>query len=62
MTDEIRTDNTDTFKNALHKIVELTEENEQLKAQIEYAKSVIKSLLDNTDEYCRQRAIDFIKE
>lgn len=26
---EIRTDNTDTFKNALKKIVELTEENEQ---------------------------------
>ena len=36
--DEIRTDNTDTFKNALKKIVELTEENEQLKAQIEKMK------------------------
>ena len=38
MTDEIRTDNTDTFKNALKKIVELTEENDQLKAQIEKMK------------------------
>lgn len=34
----VRTDNTDTFKNALKKIVELTEENEQLKAQIEKMK------------------------
>lgn len=30
--------------------------------QIDYAKSIIKSLLDNSDEYAEQRARDFIKE
>lgn len=27
-----------------------------------YAKAIIKDLLDNSDEYARQRAIDFLKE
>ena len=30
--------------------------------QLNYAKSIIKSLLDNSDEYAEQRARDFIKE
>ena len=29
---------------------------------IDYAKSIIKSLLDNSDEYAEQRAIEFLKE
>lgn len=28
----------------------------------EYAKVIIQDLLDNSDEYARQRAIDFLKE
>ena len=28
----------------------------------EYAKTIIQDLLDNSDEYARQRAIDFLKE
>ena len=28
----------------------------------EYAKTIIKDLLDNSDEYARQRAIEFLKE
>lgn len=34
----------------------------ELEAQIDYAKSIIKSLLDNSDEYAEQRARDFLKE
>lgn len=30
--------------------------------QLEYARTIIKDLLDNSDEYARQRAIDFLKE
>ena len=30
--------------------------------QLTYAKTIIQDLLDNTDEYARQRAIDFLKE
>ena len=30
--------------------------------QIEYAKTIIQDLLSNSDEYARQRAIDFLKE
>jgi hypothetical protein len=29
---------------------------------LNYAKTIIKDLLDNSDEYARQRAIDFLKE
>ena len=28
----------------------------------EYAKTIIQDLLDNSDEYARQRAIDFLEE
>ena len=28
----------------------------------EYAKTIIQDLLDNSDEYARQRAVDFLKE
>lgn len=28
----------------------------------EYAKTIIQDLLDNSDEYARQRAMDFLKE
>lgn len=31
-------------------------------SQLTYAKTIIQDLLDNTDEYARQRAIDFLKE
>lgn len=30
--------------------------------KMNYAKAIIKDLLDNSDEYARQRAIDFLKE
>jgi hypothetical protein len=30
--------------------------------KLNYAKNIIKDLLDNSDEYARQRAIDFLKE
>ena len=30
--------------------------------KLNYAKTVVKDLLDNSDEYTRQRAIDFLKE
>lgn len=30
--------------------------------QIEYAKTIIQDLLNNSDEYARQRAMDFLKE
>ena len=32
------------------------------KEQLDYAKSIIKSLLDNSDEYARERAENFLKE
>ena len=28
----------------------------------EYAKTIVKDLLDNSDEYARQRAMDFLEE
>ena len=39
-------------------------ENQKKKAdkQLTYAKTIIQDLLDNSDEYARQRAIDFLKE
>lgn len=45
----------------------LAEENENAKTrsveeQLEYAKTIIQDLLDNSDEYARQRAIDFLEE
>ena len=33
----------------------------ELKDEMNYVKSIIKGLLDNSDEYARQRAIDFLK-
>lgn len=30
--------------------------------KLTYAKTIIQALLDNSDEYARQRAIDFLKE
>jgi len=35
---------------------------EELKEKLNYAKAIIKDLLDNSDEYAKQRAIDFLKE
>lgn len=32
------------------------------KERLTYAKTIIQDLLENTDEYARQRAIDFLKE
>lgn len=55
MTETIRTDNSETLKNALLRI-------KAIKEQIEYAKAIIKDLLDNSDEYARQRAMDFLEE
>lgn len=43
----------------LNQIENLTMEIKELK---DYAKSIIKDLLDNSDEYCRQRAYDFLGE
>ena len=45
----------------------LAEENEKaetmsVEEQLEYAKTIIQDLLDNSDEYARQRAIDFLKK
>lgn len=45
----------------------LAEENEKaeimsVEEQLEYAKSIIQDLLNNSDEYARQRAIDFLEE
>lgn len=45
----------------------LAEENGKAKTksveeQLEYAKTIIQDLLDNTDEYARQRAEQFLKE
>lgn len=33
-----------------------------LKEQLEYAKVIIQDLLNNSDEYARQRAIDWLEE
>ena len=41
-------------------INDLKQENLQLKARDEYARSLIRSLLDNSDEYARQRAEEFL--
>ncbi len=30
--------------------------------KLNYAKAIIKALLDNSDEYARQRAMDYLKE
>ena len=45
----------------------LAEENEKansmnVEEQLEYAKTIIQDLLDNSDEYARERAIKFLKE
>lgn len=37
------------------------EENERLKTDLEYAKAIMKDLLNNSHEYSRQNAEDFIK-
>lgn len=60
MTEEIRTDNTKTLQNALKRIAELEKENEKLKFNLDYAKAVMRELLDNSNEYARQNAEDFI--
>ena len=49
------------------KEIVLPEENEKAKTmsveeQLEYAKTIIQDLLDNSDEYARQRAINFLEE
>ena len=45
----------------------LAEENEKAKTksakeELEYAKVIIQDLLNNSDEYARQRAIDWLEE
>lgn len=32
-----------------------------IEEQLEYAKTIIQDLLDNSDEYARQRAMDFLE-
>lgn len=39
----------------------LQKENERLKTDLEYAKAIIKDLLNNSHEYAKQNAEDFIK-
>jgi hypothetical protein len=41
---------------------EFEKETEKLFANYAYARSIISGLLNNSDEYARQRAIDFLKE
>lgn len=41
---------------------ELNEKLSEQKLKINYAKTIIQDLLDNSDESARQRAIDFLKE
>lgn len=43
-------------------INDLKQENLQLKGQNDYARSLIRSLLDNSDEYARQRAEEFLQK
>ena len=43
-------------------VMRMGEQIAELKAQIDYAKSIIKSLLDNSDEYARERAEQFLSE
>lgn len=43
-------------------INDLKQENLQLKARDEYARSLIRSLLDKSDENDRQRAEEFLQE
>lgn len=38
------------------------EEGENQNKELDYAKTIIQDLLSNSDEYARQRAIDFLKE
>ena len=40
----------------------LDKENAELKEKLDYAESIVQSLLDNSDEYAEQRARDFLKE
>jgi hypothetical protein len=42
--------------------MELFMQNNQFAEQLEYAKTIIQDLLDNSDEYARQRAMDFLEE
>lgn len=46
-------------------VLKILKENEQLKQELktdlEYAKAIIKDLLNNSHEYSRQNAEDFIK-
>ena len=34
----------------------------RVEEQLEYSKAIIKGLLDNSDEYAKQRAMDFLEE
>ena len=36
--------------------------NKAKKEKLEYAKTIIQDLLNNSDEYARQRAMDWLKE
>lgn len=38
------------------------EEGEKQNKELQEAKTIIQDLLSNSDEYARQRAIDFLKE
>jgi hypothetical protein len=43
-------------------VKDLEREVTELKEKLNYAKAIIKDLLDNSDEYARQRAMDFLQE
>ncbi len=43
-------------------ISDLEKENAGLRFIVDYAKAVMRELLDNSNEYARQKAEDFIKE
>lgn len=43
------------------RVVELEKKNAELKDNLAYAKAVMRELLDNSSEYARQRAMDFLE-
>ena len=55
-------DKDNSIKKLIADMAGLEEELTEKDKQIDYAKSIIKSLLDNSDEYAEQRAREFLKE
>ena len=43
-------------------LVDMIRERDERIEELEYAKTIIQDLLNNSDEYARERAINFLKE